>query len=140
MGVSGFEDQSRKENVDKQLEQKKELLPQNGDSISMFGGEEQKPQIYTQNDASKHETQSKTEMTMTNSYNLYNYEQTTKNVFFVTEKLNLPREQVVTPNSNNSSPSYGFKHKFSPATPEGKVRNDALVGSFYDQNKIQSSS
>lgn len=107
----------------------------------MFGGDDHKPQIFTQNDPSKHETQSKTEMTMTNSYNLYNFETGNKNVFFVTEKLNLPREQVVLPNSNNSSPSYGFKHKFSPATPEGKVRNDALIGSFYDQhNKNQGSS
>lgn len=97
-----------------QLEQKKELLPQNGDSISMFHEKQEFQQIPYLN-ASKQETQSKTDMTMTNSYNIYNVQEK-KNVFFVTEKFNLPRERVVEADSCHSSPSHGFKNENSPTS------------------------
>lgn len=45
-----------------------------------------------------------------NSYDIYHY----TNIFFATEKFNLPREKVVDVQSCRSSPSHGFKQSFSP--------------------------
>ena len=39
-----------------------------------------------------------------NSYDIYNY----ANVFFTTEKINLPRGRVIKQKSCGSSPSHGF--------------------------------
>jgi hypothetical protein len=47
------------------------------------------------------------------SYDIYNY----SNVYFATEKINLPRERVVDIQSANSSPSHGFRREMSPAQP-----------------------
>ena len=44
-----------------------------------------------------------------NSYDIYNY----TNVFFTTERIDLPREKVVHPNSIHSSPSHGFRQRDS---------------------------
>jgi len=47
---------------------------------------------------------------ISHSYDVYNY----SNVFFATEKINLPRDRVVDVQSVNSSPSHGFRREISP--------------------------
>ena len=56
---------------------------------------------------------------MSHSYDLYNY----SNVFFATEKINLPREKVVDIQSANSSPSHGFRQQMSPIKPRSNSDN-----------------
>lgn len=54
----------------------------------------------------------KTNQSSSESYDLFNYAK----VLFATEKINMPRDQVVDAESNQSSPSHGFKQEVSPIT------------------------
>ena len=55
-------------------------------------------------------------VTQSNSYDFYKH----TNVFFQTERINLPRGKVVEPNSAHSSPSHGFRWSRSPTADPAK--------------------
>lgn len=90
---------------------------------------EQKPEVHEPH-------QSVTTQSVSNSYDVYKY----ANVFFTTEKIDLPRDKVVEINSNASSPSHGFKQGVSPMTtktPAQAYGEEHKIGSFYNQTKQQ---
>ena len=107
--ITGFADQVKmKSCVDRQIFQCKDKVPMNGDSISQFHYETYVKQENLKGSASG----TKTNQSSSESYDLLNY---TK-VLFATEKINLPRDNVVQAESNVSSPSHGFKQQISPIT------------------------
>lgn len=64
----------------------------------------------TENDSNDKPKQSKNTDSNSYSYDFYAY----SNIFFQTEKINLPRGKVVEENSIHSSPSHGFRRAASP--------------------------
>lgn len=64
----------------------------------------------TENDSNGEEKPSKNTDSRSHSYDFYAYQ----NIFFQTEKINLPRGKVVEENSIHSSPSHGFRRAASP--------------------------
>jgi len=104
----------------------------NQESMSQCGNEN-----YNHNEASHSQANSRTQThESSNSYDVYNY----ANVFFATEKINLPRDKVVEVQSNNSSPSHGFKQDVSPMTQKTNknvvnIDPSINIGSFDSQQK-----
>ena len=99
-----------------------------------------KSENFIQNEAS-HASQSNSRgptQESSHSYDDWNY----ANVFFATEKINLPRDKVVEVLSSNSSPSHGFKQDISPITQKtnkglARVNEQVNIGSFENQDRDQ---
>jgi hypothetical protein len=81
-------------------------------------------------DEESHTKEESNSYSNSHSYDIYNY----SNVFFATEKINMPRDKVVNIESANSSPSHGFRrHAKGPGSisPKrvGKEYLEQIVGS-----------
>jgi hypothetical protein len=94
--------------LDRQIDLRKDKVPMNGDSISQFHYETFVPREGPIQSSSGF----KTNQSSSESYDLLNYAK----VLFATERINLPRDKVVDAQSNQSSPSHGFKQEISPLT------------------------